>query len=113
VTDYVPSARPGGRAPHVWLHENGGDKVSTIDLVGNGFVLLAGAKGAAWQATAAGKLPVKSHVIADADFGAAYDIGADGAVLVRPDGYVAWRSASLPADPQAALRHAADQILSH
>ena len=111
VTDYVPAARPGGRAPHVWL-EKAGDKISTIDLVGNGFVLLAGAKGEAWQATSAGKLPIKSHVIVDADFGAAYDIGSDGAVLVRPDGYVAWRSASLPADPQAALRHAADRILS-
>ena len=37
--DYVPSARPGGRAPHVWL-ERGGERLSTIDLVGDGFVLL-------------------------------------------------------------------------
>src|SRR4029079_19203055 len=41
VTDYVPSARPGGRAPHVWLEKAGGEKASTIDLVGNGFALLA------------------------------------------------------------------------
>ena len=111
VTDYMPSAWPGARAPHAWVQKDGA-RVSTVDLVGNGFVLLAGAKGEAWQATSAGKLPIKSHVIVDADFGAAYDIGSDGAVLVRPDGYVAWRSASLPADPQAALRHAADRILS-
>ncbi|HSI02212.1 MAG TPA: FAD-dependent monooxygenase [Reyranella sp.] len=112
VTDYVPAARPGGRAPHVWLHQDGGEPVSTIDLVGNGFVLLAGARGQAWQTAAVGTLPIKSHVIADAAFGPAYGIDDGGAVLVRPDGYVAWRSATLPADPQAALRAAAQQILS-
>src|SRR5260370_19682434 len=39
ITDYVPSARPGGRPPHVWL-ERDGQRLSTIDLLGNGFVLL-------------------------------------------------------------------------
>ncbi len=34
--NYVPSARPGGRAPHFWL----GDGRSTLDLFGRGFVLL-------------------------------------------------------------------------
>src|SRR5262249_42650092 len=51
VTDYVPSARPGGRAPHVWLQRDG-VPVSTIDLVGNGFVLLAGRKGKPWTQAA-------------------------------------------------------------
>ena len=44
VTDYVPSARPGGRAPHVWL-ERGGARISAIDLVGDGLVLLTGRQG--------------------------------------------------------------------
>ncbi|MGH7094866.1 MAG: FAD-dependent monooxygenase, partial [Stellaceae bacterium] len=70
VTQYVPSARPGGRAPHVWLQRDG-TRLSTIDLFGKGFVLLAGPEGA-WPA--------------------AYGIAVDGAVLVRPDGYVGWRS---------------------
>jgi 2-polyprenyl-6-methoxyphenol hydroxylase-like FAD-dependent oxidoreductase len=112
VTEYAPSARPGGRAPHVWLEQDRAEKVSTIDLVGNGFVLLAGAKGQAWGTSAAGTLPVKTHIITDADFAPAYGIEDSGAVLVRPDGYVAWRGASLPADPQAALRAAADRILA-
>src|SRR5882757_2826619 len=41
VTDYVPSARPGSRAPHVWL-TRGNERISTIDLFGPHFVLLAG-----------------------------------------------------------------------
>ena len=45
VTQYVPSARPGSRAPHVWL-ERHGERVSTIDLFGTRFVLLAGPKAA-------------------------------------------------------------------
>src|SRR5205085_10031108 len=48
VTDYVPSARPGGRAPHVWLNKNG-EQVSTIDLFGKGFTLLSSAKGKGWS----------------------------------------------------------------
>ena len=39
-------------------------------------------------------------------------IGHDGAVLVRPDGYVAWRNASGPFDG-APLIHAVEQILDH
>ncbi len=44
VTQYVPSARPGRRAPHVSL-ERDGERISTIDLFGGRFVLLAGPKG--------------------------------------------------------------------
>ena len=48
VTEYVPSARPGGRAPHVWL-QRGNEQISTIDLFGPHFVLLAGSDGDAWR----------------------------------------------------------------
>src|SRR5215813_14542697 len=48
ITDYIPSARPGVRAPHVWL-EREGNRVSTIDLFGDGFTLLVGAKGRPWK----------------------------------------------------------------
>src|SRR5436190_19780770 len=47
ITDYSPSARPGHRAAHAWL-ERGGVQVSTLDLIGGRFVLLAGAAGARW-----------------------------------------------------------------
>src|SRR5262249_21314731 len=59
VTQYVPSARPGGRAPHAWL-QNGDGRVSTIDLVGNDVVLMAGPDGEAWiDAAARSDLPVR------------------------------------------------------
>lgn len=97
VTDYTPSARPGGRAPHVWLHKDV-ERKSTIDLLGGGFVLFAGSKGKAW-ASAGERLGVKCHEIDDQEWADAYGVDEAGAVLVRPDGYVGWRSASLPGDP--------------
>jgi 2-polyprenyl-6-methoxyphenol hydroxylase-like FAD-dependent oxidoreductase len=110
VTDYAPSARPGGRAPHVWLDDDGdgieNGRLSTIDLVGNGFVLLsAGAK--PWETTNG----VRTHAIVDPDFATAYELDDGGAVLVRPDGYVAWRAPTRPADPAQALGGAMAELL--
>lgn len=89
----------GSRAPHYPLHRNG-NPVSTLDLFGTRFVLLCPQGGQAWQAAAAG-LDTDIDVytvgdpggLADPDggFAAAYGIGPKGAVLVRPDGFVAWR----------------------
>jgi putative polyketide hydroxylase len=123
TTDYVPSARPGGRAPHMWLERNGA-RVSTIDLVGDGFTLLTGAKGEAWTGAAhrlaadAG-LALKTFTIGngqitdpDGQWPAAYEIDDDGAVLVRPDSYVAWRSRTGAADPRATLRDVFGAVLS-
>jgi len=106
VTDYVPSARPGSRAPHAWLGRRGA-RLSTVDLFGRGFVLLAGHRGAPWCEAAqkisdASRLPLEAFVVGDggdvsdpeANWLATYGIDDDGAVLVRPDGHVAWRSRS-------------------
>jgi putative polyketide hydroxylase len=102
VTEYAPSAWPGARAPHAWVKKDG-ERVSTIDLVGNGFVLLAGAKGGAW-ADAARALEVKPLVLGDDEpWRDLYGIDEAGAVLVRPDGHVGWRSAGLAADPGRTL----------
>ncbi|WP_420168922.1 FAD-dependent monooxygenase [Streptomyces violaceoruber] len=98
---------PGTRAPYVVL-ERDGAPLSTLDLFGDGFVLLAGADGGSW-AEAAGEaaaglgVGITFHRVApDAGEGRpvdvhgrwaeAYGVGAAGAVLVRPDGIVAWRS---------------------
>ena len=118
VTQYVPSARPGFRAPHVWLRR-GEERVSTIDLFGPRFVLLTGSRGGAWldaaaEVAAATQLPLVAHMIGgdgalvddDGNWAEAYGVAQDGAVLVRPDGHVAWRSASGVAAPVAVLRHA-------
>src|SRR5581483_6842426 len=68
VTQYVPSARPGRRAPHVWL-ERGGERISTIDLLGGRFVLLTGPKGEGWRQAAAELADpgVAAHVIGGND----------------------------------------------
>lgn len=44
LSDYIPTARPGSRAPHVWLERNG-ERLSTTDLFDRAFVLLAGPAG--------------------------------------------------------------------
>jgi 2-polyprenyl-6-methoxyphenol hydroxylase-like FAD-dependent oxidoreductase len=98
--------QPGFRAPHVWLRRRG-DPLSSLDLFGGSFVLRAGARGAAWRDAArhaAGELGLglDAYLVGDeegeladpgARFGAAYGISPEGAVLVRPDGFVAWRAA--------------------
>jgi 2-polyprenyl-6-methoxyphenol hydroxylase-like FAD-dependent oxidoreductase len=80
--------RPGTRAPHVPM-----DGRSTLDLLGNGFVLLTGPEG---------RVPVppgvEAHVVEAPGFLEAYGITPTGASLVRPDGIVAWRSPERPAD---------------
>jgi 2-polyprenyl-6-methoxyphenol hydroxylase-like FAD-dependent oxidoreductase len=95
--------RPGSRAPHVAL-ERAGEAVSTLDLFGTSFVLLAGAQGGAWRdaAQSAGEalgVPLDCHVVGSGElrdpagaFAGAYGISPAGAVLVRPDGFVAWRA---------------------
>jgi putative polyketide hydroxylase len=121
VTEYVPSARPGSRAPHVWL-KRGDQQISTIDLFGPHLVLLAGADGDAWRraAQAIGQSwpPLVTHTVGkdgdladpDGKWHDAYGIDTDGAVLVRPDGHVAWRSRSGASNPQEVLRAALDHV---
>ena len=109
------TGQPGTRAPHVWV-ERGGERISTVDLFSREFVLLTGRRGTGWAEAAerAAKeysVPVRVHVIAedgdlipaDRDWADAFGITADGAVLVRPDAFVAWRSAGHGPDQDAAL----------
>jgi putative polyketide hydroxylase len=125
ITDYAPSARPGGRAPHAWLQRPDGEHTSSVDLVGKGFVLLAGARGAGWveaaqSLQASNGIEVMPITIgngglrpADERWRETYGIDESGAVLVRPDGYVGWRSASAVADPTRTLSRAMDAIQGH
>jgi putative polyketide hydroxylase len=108
ATDYVPNARPGARAPHAWLQRDG-RRISTLDLYGRGFVCLAGSAAGSCAAEAravavALGIPLDAYVVGrevtpedPAIFADAHGIGASGALLVRPDGHVAWRAAASPA----------------
>jgi len=113
VVDYVPSARPGRRAPHVWI-ERKGVRGSTLDLLGPCFTLLTGRDAAPWiaaaaQARAEYAIPLAVQTLGtdfeDAGcFAERYGIGDCGAVLVRPDGHVAFRAAEGAQALQGALR---------
>jgi hypothetical protein len=99
-----PLTEVGARAPHVTL-KRGGDDVHVHDLFSDRFVLLAASDGAAWRDAAASvaartNVPLDAYQVggsgelqsADNEFEKAYTLAATGAVIVRPDGVVAWRS---------------------
>ncbi len=105
---YRPSAFPGDRAPHVRLGRERGDSI--LDQFGQGFVLLIGPGGECWESAALRaasmtQVPLRTHRLAQPDFVRAYAVTGLGAVLVRPDGHIAWRHDDRPAHEcdQAAL----------
>ncbi|GGP85391.1 FAD-dependent monooxygenase [Saccharothrix coeruleofusca] len=96
-----PAIAPGTRAAYAPL----ADGRSTVDLLG-GWALLTGQADAAWQRAAAGAdIPVTAHRLAEPE---AYRVPEGGAVLVRPDGFVAWRATAAEAD---GLGEVLDQVL--
>lgn len=98
---YVPSTRPGTRAPHAWL----ADGRSTLDLFGEGFTLLRLGKEPPQPdalVAAAKERGVPLHVITLVEPDVA-EIYERKLVLVRPDGHVAWRDDICPSDPLALI----------
>jgi putative polyketide hydroxylase len=105
AVDYVPEAVPGARAPHEWLRA-GPRRLSTLDVFSRGYSLVAGSLADRWQteATTAAermgapltvfRLGVDGSPEDPGRFDREYGIVDDGAVLVRPDGHVAWRSSA-------------------
>ncbi|HUG79205.1 MAG TPA: FAD-dependent monooxygenase [Burkholderiales bacterium] len=105
---YRPSTRPGSRLPHAWI-ERGGERVSTHDLVRAERFLVVG--GDAWRAAAGEGARRFGIAIDHADIGAAFsDLEPGGALLVRPDAHIAWRSRAAR-DPRAALAQALAAVL--
>ncbi|WP_405889910.1 FAD-dependent monooxygenase [Streptomyces sp. NBC_00133] len=116
---------PGTRSPHMWVTRAGG-RMSTLDLYERSFVLLS-AEGTAWRAAArkvAERLSVRVDAYAigtgrdadlvpegDVDWAELHGTTADGALLVRPDGFVAWRSQEAVADPERELREVLSTVL--
>ena len=106
IRDCAQNARPGSRAPHLWLE----DGRSTLDLFGRGMVLISGAAGDRWLRAArdiTNGIPLAAYALeTQGRCEELYGIESDGAALVRPDGFVAWRTRSAPPDPAASLRNA-------
>jgi len=98
------AGQPGVRAPHVWV-DLAGARISTLDLFGRGFVLLA--EHPDWgEAVAVGSKALGVAVQwvrpsvdlvfpANATFERTFGVAPPGACLVRPDGVVGWRSRCL------------------
>ena len=115
-SEYVPTTMPGSRAPHVTLIKNG-KTISTLDLFEKDFVLLIGSEGERWRTVTnelnqAFSFPLTVYKVAsDGDlvdveniWYQTYEITTKGAVLIRPDGHVAWRSTFMPDNPEYELR---------
>ena len=114
---------PGSRVPHLWI-ERQGQRISTLDLFDGRFVLLTGAGETAWNEAAAAVAarlgielaayrigPDADLLALEATWEAQLGISSEGAVLIRPDGFVAWRSSTLPDTPAEALEQAVAHIL--
>jgi len=100
VSRYVATTRPGARLPHAWVVRDGA-RSSVLDLVdGSALVLLVGSQGQSWVEAAAdgssARLVVleegRDFVDPDGTWASVREVGASGAILVRPDQHVAWRA---------------------
>ncbi|MDJ0995556.1 MAG: FAD-dependent monooxygenase [Dinoroseobacter sp.] len=124
---YQPTTWPGARLPHVWVYDHDtGERISTLDLTGKGkFTLLTSIGGEAWERAAAEVnaqlgLDIQVRIIGPrlkyvdhtGDWARAREVSDSGAVLVRPDQHVAWRSEEMVDDPKGALERVLTQILS-
>jgi len=118
--EYIPTGRPGHRAPHLWL-DRGGERVSTLDLFDRNFTLLTTPAGDVWRTESADlRKTLRCFTIGrDAElrdaqdkFRELYGIDDDGAVLVRPDGFVAWRQKSGSGAQPGKIKHILRSVLS-
>src|SRR5262249_39142215 len=117
------SGQPGTRVPHLWL-ERQGQRISTLDLLDGRFVLLAGGDGTPWRGAAPGAAESLGINLAAYRIGSGGDLldlgnggptkmrlSAEGAVLVRPDGFVAWRTSTISSRPEPRLAEVLSSIL--
>lgn len=126
VRIYEPSTKPGHPLPHAWI-EKEGKRVALNTLVHGGkFVLIAGENGQPWI-DAAQKVAKEFGIdmtavrigILEGDYVDARcawtkqrEISPEGAVIVRPDRYIGFRSAGAVADAEGVLSAALRQILA-
>jgi 2,4-dichlorophenol 6-monooxygenase len=123
---YQPSSRPGHPLPHAWV-ERSGQRLALRSLIHGGhFALIAGENGQAWV-EAADKIALEREIplrtarvglgeVDLVDVRLAWQrnraISPEGALLVRPDGHIAFRSIDAADDPLAVLTAAFNQILA-
>jgi putative polyketide hydroxylase len=122
------TGRPGTRAPHLWLRRDG-KRISTLDLYERSLVLLTDSPDDAGWYDAARRIADTDGIRLDAyrigpsadadlrydtedtDWAQLHGTTADGAVLIRPDGFIAWRTPGPAPDPEGALREVLASLL--
>jgi 2,4-dichlorophenol 6-monooxygenase len=127
IVDYQPTTWPGARLPHFWIRRDG-MTLSIHDVIAeDSMTLLVKPEArrawlqAAQDVSSHGRLSIRCLAIGsgpDADcedpqrawanFSGTDDLGA---VLVRPDRHIAWRSHTLPRNPGEELDVSLRQIL--
>ncbi|MFE9651031.1 FAD-dependent oxidoreductase [Streptomyces sp. NPDC006365] len=121
---HVMSTSPGAHLPHAWVGDNV-TKLAMMDLAPyTRWTLITGIAGEDWAAAAEKVardvgIPLETVVIGPGrevtdlyyDWAKLREVEESGAILVRPDKHIAWRSMSLADDPEAALRGALAQLL--
>lgn len=122
---YVPSTKPGHPSPHAWV-ERMGQRIPLNTLTyGGKFLLIAGEEGADWIDAAkavADEVGVEIEAVRvgilegdNIDVRCAWtktrEISEQGAVLVRPDRFVGFRSIEAANDAKATLRGAMGAML--
>jgi putative polyketide hydroxylase len=116
-----PSGRAGTRGAHV-VFKHKGKEVSSLDLIGRDFVLLTGPEGAPWARAGTALaynygIPLSIYRVgADlldmtGKWAERYGVTAAGAVLLRPDGYIAWRARTVTSSATSTLREALARIM--
>ena len=105
---HQPTTRPGAKIPHAWLVGQDGRRISTLDVTGNGlFTVVTGLAGTAWRdAVRCLDLPFLRLVVVGSpeaqdlywEWQRLREIEEAGALLVRPDGVVAWRQMEAAVD---------------
>jgi hypothetical protein len=126
VKQQVKSTYPGFHLAHVWLAKDGqSPRISTLDLSGAGcFTLFTGIGGEGWKQAAEEIMKETGITLKAYGIGVGQDymdaywgwqdirgVDEDGAVLVRPDHFVCWRSKQMQADPKARLQEVLQKVL--
>lgn len=122
---YQATTYPGARLPHAWVVRNGAE-VSTLDVASGGvFTLITGIGSEPWQRAVdkvSAELGIEiatraigrglEHDDLYGDWARLREVDDGGAVLVRPDRYIAWRATDLVDDPVNRLRQTLHHILA-
>lgn len=124
---YFRTSYPGTKVPHNWFRDSkdGSNLVATLDLCGDGaFTILTGIGGEGWveAATAVSEakgIDIQSRVIGPGreyediyqEWADIREVGESGCLLVRPDGYIAWRADTAVDNSTERLSEVMTQIL--